>query len=229
MQRLKWTESLLGRLILWAGLLGLVLGLGLLAAKFPVLPGDVALARLMQTVVGESTGWAYTITNTAKAPWAYVLVALTAGIGWRLRGPWTAGAAIIACLLAHGFDRLLKPLIGRPRPSPELIEVAGSTAGFSCPSTFALVYAATFALVYAATFGFLLCVLCRQPRSGWRNAGLVCCALALLLGASARVVLGGHWPSDLLISFLLGALFIVPLALVQRSKSRGWNCFGNEG
>jgi membrane-associated phospholipid phosphatase len=212
MQRLKWTDSLLGRLILWAGLLGLVLGLGLLAAKFPVLPGDVTLARLGQSLAGESAGWAYTITNTAKAPWAYVLVGLTAGISWRLRGPWTAGASVIAYLLAHGFDRLLKPLIGRPRPSPELIEVAGSTAGFSCPSTFAL--------VYAATFGFLLCVLCRQRRSGWRNAGLVFCALALLLGASARVVLGGHWPSDLLFSYLLAALFVVPLAVCPRRQRR---------
>lgn len=212
MQRLKWTDSLLGRLVIWAGLLGLVLGLGLLAAKFPVLPGDVALVRLGQSLVGESTGWAYTITNIAKAPWAYVLVGLTAGISWRLRGPWTAGSSVIAYLLAHGIDRLLKPLIGRPRPSPELIEVAGSTAGFSCPSTFAL--------VYAATFGFLLCMLCQQPRSGWRNAGLVFCALALLLGASARVVLGGHWPSDLVFSYLLGALLIVPLALVPGSPAR---------
>lgn len=212
MQRLKWTDSLLGRLILWAGLLGLVLGLGLLAAKFPVLPGDVALARLGQSLAGESTGWAYTITNTAKAPWAYVLVALTAGISSRLRGPWTAGAAVIAYLLAHGFDRLLKPLIGRPRPSPELIEVGGSIAGFSCPSTFAL--------VYAATFGFLLCVLCQQRRSVWRNAGLVFCSVALVLGASARVVLGGHWPSDLLFSYLLGALFVVPLAVCPRRQRR---------
>lgn len=212
MQRLKWTDSLLGRLILWAGLLGLVLGLGLLAAKFPVLPGDVALARLGQSLAGESTGWAYTITNTAKAPWAYVLVALTAGISSRLRGPWTAGAAVIAYLLAHGFDRLLKPLIGRPRPSPELIEVAGSTTGFSCPSTFAL--------VYAATFGFLLCVLCQQRRSVWRNAGLVFCSVALVLGASARVVLGGHWPSDLVFSYLLAALFVIPLTLLPRFPAR---------
>ncbi len=205
MQRLKWADSLLGRLVIWAGVLGLVLFLGLLAAKFPVLPGDVSLARLGRSLAGESTAWAHTITNTAKAPWAYLLVALTAAVTWRLRGPWLAGAAVIVYLLAHGLDRLLKPLIGRPRPSAELIEVPGPTAGFSCPSTFAL--------VYAATFGFLLCVLCQQPRSGWRNAGLVCCALALLLGASARVILGGHWPSDLLFSYLLGALFVVPLAV----------------
>lgn len=212
MQRLKWTDSLLGRLILWAGLLGLVLGLGLLAAKFPVLPGDVAFARLGQSLAGESTAWAHAITNTAKAPWAYVLVALAAGISWRLRGPWTAGASVIAYLLAHGFDRLLKPLIGRPRPSPELIEVAGSTTGFSCPSTFAL--------VYAATFGFLLCVLCQQRRSVWRNAGLVFCSVALVLGASARVVLGGHWPSDLVFSCLLAALFVIPLTLLPQFPAR---------
>jgi membrane-associated phospholipid phosphatase len=44
--------------------------------------------------------------------------------------------------------------------------------------------------------------------TGGRRAALVLvCAGLLILGGAARIALGAHWPSDVLISYCLGLLW----------------------
>ena len=93
----------------------------------------------------------------------------------------------------------LSPVIARPRPSPELVRVFRPFSGYSFPSFSAL--------CYAATFGFLA-ILAAVKSSGWLRARLaVGCAALLVLCGVARIALGAHWPSDVIISYYLGLLW----------------------
>lgn len=178
----------------------LLLGAGR-TTRFPL---DLPVARLLQELAPTDPAWARLVTETGKAPLAYALGGLATLAACRLVG-WRGLLVGPACYaLAVGADFLLKPWLARPRPSADLIAVLGSTAGYSCPSTHALIYAATLGLVA------WLCLRFGTGARRWLVFSV--CALGLLTGGAARVVLGGHWPSDILLSWLLGGLLVTALA-----------------
>ncbi len=100
-------------------------------------------------------------------------------------------------MLALGY--WLSPVIARPRPSPELVQVFRPLGGYSFPSQFAL--------RYAATFGFLAVLAAMRSSGGVRATLLIVCSVILILGWVIRVALAGHWPSDVIISTYLGLLW----------------------
>jgi membrane-associated phospholipid phosphatase len=80
-------------------------------------------------------------------------------------------------------------------------------SGYSFPSLFAL--------RYAATFGFLAVLATVKSVGMVRTFVLIGCVALLILGFVARVALAAHWPSDVIISYLIGLLwasFLVSLA-----------------
>lgn len=175
----------------------------LLAARTDRFPFDLPLARLLQDLTPSDRTWASLVTETGKLPLAYALGGLATLAAFRLVGWRGLLVGPAAYALASGADFLLKPWIARPRPSAQLITVMGSTAGYSCPSTHAMIYVATFGLV---------AWLCLRFATGARRwLVFTVCALCLLAGGAARVALGGHWPSDILLSWLLGGLLVTAL------------------
>ncbi len=110
--------------------------------------------------------------------------------GVALDGPrrpaWARATASVA--LAHGGNIAVKRCVRRPRPDlADLPARSRTPSTLSFPSAHA---ASTFAAV--AAFGPLL------PRAPWRLAGA---AMAL-----SRVVLGVHYPSDVLAGAALGTV-----------------------
>lgn len=195
----------------WLGLLALTLLFAWLAARFPYFPGDVGLARFIQSVSGHHLDWARFITRTVSAPWIYVLLLIVALAAWRLIG-WRG--AIIAVLSYGGVwfaEATLKSMVARPRPSAQLIQVAGSTAGFSFPSGFGL--------FYFSLFGLLAILALRGGHQPVRLLVAGLCILLLLIGGAARVALGAHWPSDILGAFLISATWIGLLLLANQQFS----------
>lgn len=162
-------------------------------------PGDVAVARFVQWITPASPGWAQWISSTAKFPWNLVLVALTVGISWRLAG-WRAALLALASFAGMWtLGKWLGPLIARPRPSPDLIQVAEKLSGYSFPSIFGL--------TYASTIGFLAALFNRKASGVLRITVIILCTLLLLVGWAARIALGAHWPSDVILSYLIGMLW----------------------
>lgn len=167
-----------------------------IAAPGP-LPGDVSLSRSAQRLLGSNPEWARWLTDSAKSPAAWATLCVAAALAWLVRGWRGALAAGVAFALAHGLDKLLRLLVSAPRPSADLVAVAVPASSSGLPSTFGLVYGALFGLTLMASLGD------RRP------AARVVLLLSLTLlsgGLLARVVLGGHWPSQMLLSLLLGAL-----------------------
>jgi undecaprenyl-diphosphatase len=181
------------------------------AARVPHWPGDVALTRLVQGV-SPDTAWAETVTESASPPWGFGLAALAVAISWWLAG-WRA-----AIVVAVAFGSLwwigdwVKLLIGRPRPSPSLVGVTGSPRGYSFPSTFAL--------IYAATVGAVALVSAFWSRKRGRGAIAAAGVALLAVGGLARIALGAHWPSDILVSYLVGLVWTaVLLRLVAKAPT----------
>lgn len=161
--------------------------IGALAAFTPSLPGDVALARAVQAVVPYG-GWVPAVVSTAFAPQKFALMALAIGAALWFGGLRAALVVLVAIGLEQAFGEASKHLFTRPRPSPDLIAVAGTPSGYSFPSTFMT--------LYCVTFGSVLLVARRAAASPARTAAIGISAVALVIAGLARVVPGAHWPSD---------------------------------
>ena len=183
----------------WIGL-SLIAALATLAAKYSAcFPGDVAVERWVQSLIPQNLDWAQGVSRTAEFPWILLILALIFSLAWTLAGWRAALLSILSLVGMWALGNWLNPVIARPRPSPELVGVFRPLHGYSFPSLFAL--------RYAGTFGFLA-VLAAMKSSGVRRTGLlVGCGALLLLGWIARVALGAHWPSDVIISYYLGLLW----------------------
>lgn len=70
-------------------------------------------------------------------------------------------------------------------------------------------------------YGYLTYLWCRSSRSMLERAlAVALCACWVALVGLARLVLGAHWPSDVLAGALLGLLLAATLAVAQRAAER---------
>jgi membrane-associated phospholipid phosphatase len=81
--------------------------------------------------------------------------------------------------------------------------VVGHPKGYAFPSIFGL--------IYGATFGYAGALALVRSRGVARTALCVVALIFLVGGIDARVVLGAHWPSDLVASYLFAMALIVAL------------------
>jgi undecaprenyl-diphosphatase len=72
-----------------------------------------------------------------------------------------------------------------------------------------------------ASVGMVAWLLTRQPlRWGWRVAGWMFAVGIVVLVSAARLYLGWNWPSEVVASILLGALWVVVFAVAWRTRDR---------
>lgn len=161
----------------------------------PYFPGDVALTRALQSAFPGPEWWATPISRLASAPAKYFVMGLTLGISLGLGGWKGAAIGAGAMLLDQYGSEASKAVFARPRPSADLVAVVGSSSGFTFPSG-----TLTF---FSVTFGWMLVLAQRAKPGSIRTALLVAMPLALLLGCAARVALGAHWPSDVLLTVVI--------------------------
>lgn len=189
-----------------AGLVLAAVLVSLLAAKTDYFPGDLAVARMIQSVAGGRHEWARTVTSAVSSPVIYILLAISAIVSWRLAGWRGAAIALVAYFCLSTAEPWLKSLVARPRPSPALINVVGTPSGYSYPSGFGLIFFSTIGWMAVAAWMYL--------RENLRLGLVLFLAGVLLIGLAARVTLGAHWPSDVLGAYLIGLAFTTTLAWI---------------
>lgn len=137
------------------------------------------------------------VTHAGSGPFVLLLSASLVVLTWRRAG--RAGALKLGALIAVYLllIPLLKELIGRPRPDWPMPLVETSSPSF--PSG----HAARAALIYVLA-AFVLPML----TSARRALTLALCAALLLAVGVSRVVLGVHWPSDVIGSWLLAGFWL---------------------
>jgi len=176
----------------------------------PYFAGDVAATRAWQSAAPNPGWWARPISNLAPAPAKYYVMVVTAVLAYVVAG-WR-GLALIAALIAieqFGADST-KALFKRPRPSRELIATA-SGSGYGFPSTTMTFFCVTFGTVA------MLAALRRKSPARWPL--LAAGAIMLALCAAARVALGAHWPSDVILTSVICLTWIWALSRVVVARA----------
>ena len=152
--------------------------------------------------IGE---WALYAVPLALIAWALAKRDRAAG-----RTARDGALAFLASLFVA--ESILKPLIGRPRPTaiPELLErlhVLGAV-----PSARSLAMPSGTACACAASAAFVL------VRLGPRAAAPA--IVLALLASFARIYAGIHWPSDVLVGILVGAAVALGTDRLSRALAR---------
>lgn len=133
---------------------------------------------------------------------------LGTGGGWAGWLTATAKAPILWATIALAGGLAWRVAGWRAALAAALVAVAEPAASSGLPSTFGL--------VYGALFGVAL--LARGSARKARPARLIAGAL-LIAGIAARIVSGGHWPSQMLASSAFGLLLaLAALAIIQRLR-----------
>jgi membrane-associated phospholipid phosphatase len=200
-------------LIVTGGLAVLAVAIFISAHWLPLFPGDLYLTRLFQSFHNESSvsvmEWVSYFTDSWRA--ALLIVAGVIVVWWRL-GKLEA-TLVVAAGLSSLLKFVLKAVVERPRPTPDLIRVLVLEQGNGFPSGHALFAAVFFGLLAYFAFTRL------RRRGPWRLIPWCFLVLILLVGAS-RVYLGVHWPSDVLGGYLVGTVILGILIWFDRVYQR---------
>jgi membrane-associated phospholipid phosphatase len=142
-------------------------------------------------------------------PQATIISALIYLILFRAALRWEAVMVLIAALLSAGINLLVKDLIQRPRPAPDLVNVFATLDSYSFPSGHVMYYLGVYGFL-----GFLAFIMLKP--SIQRSLLLGLCGILISLAGVSRIYLGQHWASDVLGSYLLGSLTLAAVVQVYR-------------
>jgi membrane-associated phospholipid phosphatase len=172
----------------------------------PYLPGDVPMARWIQKMVPDIHKWAKqfsTMSILAKYPWYLVLIGITFSLSWIMTTNIKfALLSLISCAGIWALDTLIRLVIFQPRPSPTLIYVHEKVSGSAFPSQAAMIFGATSGYL-AMLFIMHIC-----PHTILTFSIFILSIVILFANFLARIILGAHWPSDIIVSYILCFMWI---------------------
>lgn len=202
----RWRILARGRVLLVVYIIVLaVVGLLAFAAhNTSVLPGDLPFTRELQEskspIIAGVFYYVSALGFTVPSATIEIVALLTL---WLLRLRLEA-IFLALSLLADLFGLIVKLVVGRQRPSPDLVHVVQQIQQPSFPSGHTL--------HYTVFYGFLIFITITNFKPSWlRTVAIVVFALLIALVGPSRVYLGEHWPTDVVGGYLIGALCLAPL------------------
>lgn len=185
---------------------GLVLAAGafalltFLVKTRPSLALDLQITKVIQSLDAPLFAWLmYLVSWPGFSPQAMIITGLVVSLiyGFGLR--WEAVTTLSAALSSTALNVLVKNLVQRPRPLPDMVNVLATLNSYSFPSGHVMFYVSFFGFIGLLAYSLL------KP-SFQRSLLLIFLGgLAVLIGIS-RIYLGQHWASDVLGAYLLGCL-----------------------
>ena len=214
-QTVKWGRILIAVYAILFVLFGL---LAWWVFYHPVLAIDVTITREFQE--NQSPWLRYTmiaisfIGNVSLL--SLGLIILVTVLLWiidlRLEAVLVAAVSAVNSIL----NGLIKYIVGRPRPTSNLVDVIQQAGGQSFPSGHVMAYVAFWGLLFS--FGIILF----KGNHWWRTALLIISGLFVVLVGPSRIYLGDHWATDVLGAYLIGGLLLgVSLWIYLILKERG--------
>ena len=175
--------------------------------------GDLWLALEIQSVNGDFlTSIMQGISYIFDTAGSFIIVAAIALLVW-WRTNWREAVLVLTAGILAATSSLFKAIIGRPRPSPDLVTV------FSPPDTSSFPSGHSFFVVIVLGLSAYFVVTRLQNKVLRVSILSILIALVLLLGIS-RVYLGAHWPSDVIGGYFTGGVFLTALIWIDKAWIR---------
>lgn len=201
---------------LWVAAALFLAVLALFAAFFDRFPSDERIAHAIQGIDVPALGGFLDFVNFLGDRWPSAALVLLLTVGFAMVRAGSESVLVFLTFAPRFLGSLLKDLVERERPSPELVEVTSGASGFSFPSGHTI--GAT--VLYGVLFFVIPVVVAWRPLRWTLQVG---CLLMVVAAGPARVYVGVHWPSDVLGGYLLALLFLVPVLAVYRALRTGSN------
>ena len=199
------------QLVAYTFFLAAAVSLCLLAYRFPRFPGDLEAAIWLQSLhfpLLEGTAMGIALAGR-NLPSLAMILGTAAGL-WLARKHLEA-IFILLTIPPNLLNKLLKLLVGRPRPADDLVQVLDRVNELSFPSGHVVHYLLLFGFLF-----YLTSVLVKNMMA--RTTLLIFFALPIMAVGPSRVYVGAHWPSDVLGGYLVGSLFLA--AMIWGYKKR---------
>ncbi|HLJ80895.1 MAG TPA: phosphatase PAP2 family protein [Ktedonobacterales bacterium] len=221
-ERERWTPRRVAlAVLLWVlGAVALVV-LSVFAHRYAAFPGDVGLTewvqQLHQPIVVRFINISSDLNWPLPAGIIAIVVILVLAILRQIR------AAICAAIAGFGADALnvtLNGAVARPRPNNVHIHAVAHLGLHSYPSGHV-----THVIAFYG-FLFFLTLLAGREHPAWRPwlfaVRAICLYFIVFIGPS-RLLEGEHWPSDVLASYLLGALILAVSIAIYHLLGYAWD------
>lgn len=165
---------------------------------------DLYITKSIQSINLPLFDWLMqTISSIGNFEWGVVTVTgIMVFLGY-IGKRYDAGLIGISTVGAFFISIILKALVSRPRPDPELINQVGNYLySDSFPSGHVL--------HYMGLYGFLLLLTYSELKHSIART-VICTSLIIfiILGGVSRIYLGAHWFSDTLGSYLIGSVWLI--------------------
>jgi membrane-associated phospholipid phosphatase len=189
------------RIIASSILAAVVFIMGLFAHINPRFPGDLESAQWIQSIGGVCLNTLAEGVSFIFDGWISFLAAVCIGILviWKI-GILEGLFVPLACLVT-GLNYILKVLIDRPRPSPDLVNVLADFSNNSFPSGHAF-----YSMIVFGITGYF--VLIKVRNKILKILVIVLLGFLGLFVGFSRIYLGAHWPSDVIGGYFAGGLFL---------------------
>ncbi len=133
-------------------------------------------------------------------PWAIATLTVIAFLVFRKRSE--AFALVLSAGGGQLLNFLIKTLVGRPRPTHDLVRVHRDIPTQSFPSGHVTFYVCYFGFLFFVAYALL------PINATARRLVLALIALPVMLVGFSRVYLGAHWPSDTLGAYALSGVWL---------------------
>lgn len=183
--------------------------LAVLAASADRFPGDLWLAERLQDI--DSTAFARVLDVTEYLGDDPIVIGIwiAAGVAFALIGGLQVGLLFALAGALRMLNPLAKELVGRPRPSAELLRFTEQSSTMSFPSGHATTSFVLFGLIF-----YFSAVYIRHTTA--RIAIQAGCVWMIVVVGIERVYAGAHWPSDVIGGYLFGAIIVIGMVILHR-------------
>lgn len=193
--------------VLWVAGAVVLITLGILAAGLSQFPGDVAATRAFQQVDVPVLGGFLSAVNQLGNPQIFLGIPIGLSAAFLLFSAKREASLLLLTYGAGALNAILKQLVGRSRPSVDVIDNIQVVSGSSFPSGHTVAITVLFGLLF-----LLIPRLTSRKTVQWvTRAG---CLLMIAAAGPARVYIGVHWTSDVIGGYLLAFLLLVPVAVL---------------